>query len=226
MSETVEDEKFAGKTGYTLKGELVVLLQVQEVAIHSEHLDYSSLTEMVDFAKNVIKNSTLLRCGHTAHLKQVRSHTLEPNFSTYWTTIIKLQLKLAAVINAAALFVRATYRLEGDGALDFFQAIHIAHFPNLIALSRKLSSGNATLAQQYEQYGHNCVQPGMQYFLTRFTQESMEAFKAFGAFRKVILVQPSSTVAEKFFSLLKATFSDQQDSALLDYLEASIMLQY
>ena len=47
-----------------------------------------------------------------------------------------------------------------------------------------------------------------------------------GAFRKVLLVQPSSAAAERVFSLLKATFSDQQDSALQDYLESSIMLQY
>ena len=47
-----------------------------------------------------------------------------------------------------------------------------------------------------------------------------------GAFRKVLLVKPSSAAAERVFSLLKATFSDQQDSALQDYLESSIMLQY
>ena len=218
---------------------------------------------------------------------------------------VKLQ---AAVIDAGAPFVRATYRLEGDGALvlssydeifSLHEAIRMAHFPNLTALSTKLSSGNATLAQQYEQYGRNCVQPGMQYFLTRFTQdlrESVEAFKAArlfvphraleirpdsnainsftsfpffdpdtishlkdelpdylakvadvsaematlewwrrhegslpcwtAAFRKVLLVQPSSAAAERVFSLLNATFSDKQDSALQDYLETSIMLQY
>ena len=221
---------------------------------------------------------------------------------------IKLQLELAAVIDAGAPFVRATYRLEGDGALvlssydeifSLHEAIRTAHFPNLTALSTKLSSGNATLAQQYEQYGRNCVQPGMQYFLTRFTQdlkESVEAFKAArlfvphraleirpdsnainnftsfpffdpdtishlkdelpdylakaadvsaemdtlewwrrheeslpywtAAFRKVLLVQPSSAAAERVFSLMKATFTDQQDCALQDYLEVSLMLQY
>ena len=221
----------------------------------------------------------------------------------------KLQLELAAVIDAGAPFVKATYGLEGDGALvlssydviaSLTEAIRTAHFPNLRALSTKLSASNATLAQQYEQYGHNCVQPGMQYFMTRFTQdlkESVDAFKAARLFvprrivemqpdansidglvafpflndqdtllllkkelpdyiakatdvsaemdplewwsrqeenlphwsaavRKVVLVQPSSAAAERVFSLLKATFSDQQDSTLQDYLETSLMLQY
>ena len=39
MSERVEDEKFAGKTEYILEGELVVLLQVQDVAIPSGNSD-------------------------------------------------------------------------------------------------------------------------------------------------------------------------------------------
>ena len=39
------------------------------------------------------------------------------------------------------------------------------------------------------------------------------------AFSKVLLVQPSSAASERVFSLLKASFSEQQDGALEDYLE-------
>ena len=41
-------------------------------------------------------------------------------------------------------------------------------------------------------------------------------------------MQPSSAAAERAFSLLSAAFSGQQDmySALADYLQASVMLQY
>ena len=46
---------------------------------------------------------------------------LEANFLTYILDDsqkkVKLQLELAAVVDAGAPFVRATYRLEGDGAL-------------------------------------------------------------------------------------------------------------
>ena len=44
--------------------------------------------------------------------------------------------------------------------------------------------------------------------------------------RALLLIQPSSASAERAFSLLANVFSSQQESALQDYLEASIMLQY
>ena len=43
---------------------------------------------------------------------------------------------------------------------------------------------------------------------------------------KVLLVQPSSAAAERVFSLLQQAFQHQQDQALEDYVEASIMVQY
>ena len=48
------------------------------------------------------------------------------------------------------------------------------------------------------------------------------------AVMKVLLVQPSSAAAdhERVFSLLNASFDDLQDHALVDYLQASVMLQY
>lgn len=44
--------------------------------------------------------------------------------------------------------------------------------------------------------------------------------------RKLFLCQPSSAAAERAFSLLNASFNDQQELALEDYIEASLMLQY
>ena len=46
------------------------------------------------------------------------------------------------------------------------------------------------------------------------------------AARQVLLVQPSSGASERVFSLLKNSFGDRQNSALQDYIEASLMLQY
>ena len=44
---------------------------------------------------------------------------------------------------------------------------------------------------------------------------------------KALLVQPSSASSERVFSLLKASFDEQQDSSLQDYyLEASLTLQF
>lgn len=44
--------------------------------------------------------------------------------------------------------------------------------------------------------------------------------------RKIMLVQPSSAACERVFSLLTSTFNPQQDQALADYIEVSLMLQY
>ena len=46
------------------------------------------------------------------------------------------------------------------------------------------------------------------------------------AAKKILLVQPSSAAAERVFSLLKASFGEQQESSLQDYVESSLMLQY
>ena len=46
------------------------------------------------------------------------------------------------------------------------------------------------------------------------------------AARKSLLVQPSSAASERVFSLLKSSFNPQQQSSLVDYIEASLMLQY
>ena len=44
--------------------------------------------------------------------------------------------------------------------------------------------------------------------------------------KKIILIPVSSAAAERVFSMLKAAFSEQQDAALADYLQASLMLRY
>ena len=44
----------------------------------------------------------------------------------------------------------------------------------------------------------------------------------FEAAQKVLLIQPLSAASKHVFSLLKATFCEQQDSALQDYLESSL----
>lgn len=46
------------------------------------------------------------------------------------------------------------------------------------------------------------------------------------AFKLIVLVQPSSAAAERVFSLLSNSFSSQQESALEDYIQFSVMLQY
>ena len=44
--------------------------------------------------------------------------------------------------------------------------------------------------------------------------------------REIMLIQPSSAAAERVFSLLKASFGEQLEASLQDYVEASLMLQF
>ena len=46
------------------------------------------------------------------------------------------------------------------------------------------------------------------------------------AVMKVLLVQPSSAAGERVFSILNSSFNDSQEHALVDYLQACVMLQY
>ena len=46
------------------------------------------------------------------------------------------------------------------------------------------------------------------------------------SFKLVLLVQPSSAVAERVFSILANSFSSKQESALEDYFQLSVMLNY
>ena len=45
-------------------------------------------------------------------------------------------------------------------------------------------------------------------------------------FIKVLLVQPSSAAAERVFSILNSSFNDSQEHALVNYLQACVMLRY
>ena len=143
----------------------------------------------------------------------------------------KLQLELAAVIDVGEPFVKATYKLEGDGALVFscFDVlaslevrIKTAYFPNLTAVSAKLSAGNPARSQQFEQYGRLCVQPGLDYFLTKFTQDlsdSVAAFKAARLFvpQKVAEMQPKANAVDDL-----AVFPFFNDRALLSQLKVEL----
>ena len=62
--------------------------------------------------------------------------------------------------------------------------------------------------------------------LNWWKQNSTDLPKWSAAATKVLLIQPSSATTERVFSLLKASFSEQQDHSLQDYIEASLMFQY
>jgi len=147
----------------------------------------------------------------------------------------KLQLELAAVIDAGNPFVRATYKLEGDGALVFgcfdvlsslAASMQTGHYPNLTAVSAQLSAGNLSLVQQFLQYGRSYVQPGLDYFLDRFRgdlRSSVTAFKAARLFvpQKITEMQPDASAIDAltaFPFLADATTLHHLKTELPDYL--------
>ena len=92
-------------------------------------------------------------------------------------------------------FVKATYRLEGDGPLVFscFEvltaltaAMQTACYPNLKAVAKALASGSPVIEQQLIDYGKACVKPGLDYFTSKFEHELHDTVDAFKAARLLI----------------------------------------
>ena len=90
-----------------------------------------------------------------------------------------LQVELAVVVDAGEPFVKATYKLEGDGALAFTcyeiyssteAIVRLQHYPNLCALANKLSRRSTALYNKFMQYGKARI-------LTRFTVFQFQYFK-------------------------------------------------
>ena len=101
-----------------------------------------------------------------------------------------LHIQLAAIIDWGEPFVKATYKLEGDGPLvlqcyeviDTVRAIiKAANTPNLLAVAEKLSGGVAHNKKLMIDHAQQCVQPAIDYFnghLSSTLQRPLEAFKA------------------------------------------------
>ena len=101
-----------------------------------------------------------------------------------------LHIQLAAIIDWGEPFVKATYKLEGDGPLvlqcyeviDTVRAtIKAANTPNILAVAEKLSGGVAHNKKSMIDHAQQCVQPAIDYFngqLSSTLQRPLEAFKA------------------------------------------------
>lgn len=59
-----------------------------------------------------------------------------------------------------------------------------------------------------------------------WSQHSEEIPSWASACKQILLLQPSSAASERVFSLLQNSFNNQQEQALEDYIETSLILQY
>ena len=105
-------------------------------------------------------------------------------------------------------------------------AIQSAHFSNLVAVAKKLSTrGNTAQPQQFIQYGKSCVSPGLEYYTTKFTEdlsESVAAFKAARLFvpQKLLDLKPDASAIDALaaFPFLNTSILNSLKSELPDYL--------
>ena len=119
----------------------------------------------------------------------------------------KLKIEIATTVDAMEPFVKATYKLEGDGPLNLeayqqlsilFASMSTQHYPNVAAMAKAEANGNAAHEQQLLNYSKACVQPACDYFYLKFNNDLkpvLDAFKAARLFSpfKFHELKPSAT---------------------------------
>ena len=131
-------------------------------------------------------------------------------------TMRKMQIKIAITIDAMEAFVKATYNLEGDGALTLsaYEEIHkLFAVVRLNTIPMSLLLRNSFLSSYENQqvtYGCNCAQPAFDYFKLKFSTDLKPVVDAFRAARyfspsKLSELKPTVTDIDQFshFPFLK-----------------------
>ena len=135
----------------------------------------------------------------------------------------RLQIELAITVDAGEQFVKATYRLEGDGPLVFSAYEEIAalrvgisneHYPNMNSVAAKLSS-NDSQKQHLLAYGKGCVKPASDYFYRKFDKDLKVAVSIFKCAR---YFDPGKFVE------LKPSCSDIDDLRVIPDLNSDVVL--
>ena len=89
-------------------------------------------------------------------------------------------------------FVKAAYKLEGDGSLSLeayqqlsilFAFVFTQHYPNVAAVAMAEANGNASHEQQLADYSKACVQPAYDYFCLKFNNDLKPVLDTFKAVR-------------------------------------------
>ena len=124
----------------------------------------------------------------------------------------KLKIEIATTVDAMEPFVKATYKLEGDGPLSLeayqqlsilFSSVSTQHYPNVAAVGKAEANGNASHEQQLLDYSKACVQPAYDYFYLKFNNDLkpvLDAFKVTRLFSpfKFHELKPSATDIDRF----------------------------
>ena len=89
------------------------------------------------------------------------------------TSVAKLKIELAVIVDVGEPLIKATYALEGDGPLAFqcyeiITAVQISsattQYPNVNAIALANATCDPVSKQQWMEYALDCVKPGLTYF--------------------------------------------------------------
>ena len=104
----------------------------------------------------------------------------------------KLKIETATTVDAMEPFVKATYKLEGDGALSLvayqqlsmlYASVCVTSITQMLLLLKAEAKGNATHEQQLINYFKACVPPAYDYFHLKFNNDLKPVLDAFIAAR-------------------------------------------
>ena len=142
---------------------------------------------------------------------------MQPGFEYYQSRFTGSLGLTVAAFKAARLFSPTKVDLHPDAtSVDHLRAFPFLHDEELSGLKEELPNYLAKASD---------IAPDIDP-LEWWKHHEKELPKWASTLRKVLLVQPSSAGAERFFSLLSNSFGHQQDNCLQDYIETSVMLQY
>ena len=127
-----------------------------------------------------------------------KSHLKLLEFLTDNKKKVFLQIELEAFVDIGELFVKAKYNLEGDSplVLQAYDQIQIVkakienpHYPNVDALAISLAA-QGRIYQQLKQHACKCLQPGIDYFNSKFFNDSAPLSESLAAFKAARLFVP------------------------------------
>ena len=136
----------------------------------------------------------------------------------------KLRIEIAVTVDAMEPFVKATYKLEGDGALSLvaydqlsmlYAQVSTQYYPNVVAMAKEVAHGNTAHEQQLKLYAEVCAQPAYDYFKSKFDNDLKPVLDAFKAAR---YFSPSK------FDELKPSVADVDSLRTFSFLDSQTIV--
>ncbi|KAK3729296.1 hypothetical protein QZH41_002214 [Actinostola sp. cb2023] len=142
-----------------------------------------------------------------------------------------LELELAAFVDGGNHFVSAKYYLEGDGPLVFScyerlatvsHSVALANYPNVEGVARRQANGNVPVFNQLVARAKACINPGLQFYQRKFSQEFYDIVRAFRSARLCcpVQVQQLHPTVASVEELRKFSFLD--DDGIIQGLTAEL----